>query len=291
MGTEMYDLAAVIRSRMPCITYDDGTLQQMWEHHDSDIRNGGFPADHVRKWIMRQAESSRAASLCCVSTRWAARSFIEDYGIPQTRVAIVGMGHRPRTASLSDKDWSIPTYLFVGVDWQRKNGAMVLDAFSRLRSHIPEAVLHVVGNHPVIEQPGVHEHGFLPRNDAAAQQRLDHLYASATCFVLPSKFDPSPISYFEAASAGLPVIATSQGGAGELLGQGALTVDPRNAGQIAEAMLRLADATTARTMGAAATAAAVHSSWQGVASRILEALQESVRGVALSEQRDDHHAI
>lgn len=290
MGTEMYDLAAVIRSKVLCVTYDDGTLQQMWNHHDSDIRNAGFPQDHVRTWIGRQAASSRSASLCCVSTRWAARSFIEDYGIPETRVAVVGMGHRPRTAARPDKDWSIPTYLFVGVDWHRKNGATVLDAFSRLRHRIPQAVLHVVGNHPAIEQPGVYGHGFLPRNDVAAQQALDHLYANATCFLLPSKFDPSPISYLEAASSGLPVIATSEGGAGELLGRGALTVNPRNADQIAEAMLRLADATTARAMGDAAAAAAVHSSWQGVAGRILKELSQGVRGTAFAPVRGANHA-
>lgn len=290
MGTEMYDLAAVIRSKVPCITYDDGTLQQMWNHGESDIRKAGFPQDQVRTWIGRQAASSRAASICCVSTRWAARSFVEDYAIAQDRIAVVGMGHRPRTAARLDKDWSLPTFLFVGVDWQRKNGAAVLEAFSRLRDRIPEAILHVVGNHPVIEQPGVYGHGFLPRNDAAAQQILDRLYARATCFVLPSKFDPSPISYLEAASSGLPVIATSHGGAGELLGLGALSVDPGDVDQIAEAMLRLADPTAARTMGTAAAAAAAHSSWRSVAGRILEALSDGVRNPALLPENGADHA-
>lgn len=282
MGTEMYDLAAVIRSKLPCVTYDDGTLAQMWNHQDSDIRNAGFPHGQVRMWIARQALSSRAASMCCVSTQWAAHSFAEDYGIPRDRVAVVGMGHRPRTAALEDKEWSLPTFLFVGVDWQRKNGAVVLDAFSRVRDRIPRATLHVVGNHPAIEQAGVYGHGFLPRNDAAAQRTLDRLYATSTCFVLPSKFDPSPISYLEAASSGLPVIATSQGGAGEVLGRGAMTVDPADVGGIAEAMIRLADPTTARTAGSAAFAGAANSSWRGVAGRILDALPEGVRGPAFA---------
>jgi glycosyltransferase involved in cell wall biosynthesis len=272
MGTEMYDLAAVVPAGLPCATYDDGTLQQMWNHSGSDIRSCGFPPRHVRRWIRRQSDSSRAASVCCVSTHWAARSFADDYAIPRDRIAVVGMGHRPRSAAPSGKDWSRPTFLFVGVDWKRKNGARVLEAFSRVRERVPAATLHVVGEHPHIDAPGVIDHGFLPKDNAASQELLDRLYAAATCFVLPSRFDPSPISYLEAASAGIPVIATPFGGAGELLGRGALTVDPSDTGSIAEAMVRLSAPQQARAMGEAAAQVAATASWTNVAGRILDAL-------------------
>ncbi|KQN89530.1 glycosyltransferase family 4 protein [Arthrobacter sp. Leaf69] len=272
MGTEMYDLATVIPTGVPCATYDDGTLKQMWDHPGSDIRSGDFPPHHVRRWIRRQSDSSRAASVCCVSTQWAARSFADDYAIPRDRIAVVGMGHRPRSAAAGDKDWSKPTFLFVGVDWQRKNGARVLEAFSRVRERVPAATMHVVGEHPLIDAPGVVDHGFLPKDNAASQEVLDRLYAVATCFVLPSKFDPSPISYLEAASAGIPVIATPFGGAGELLGRGAWTVDPSDSGSIAEAMVRLSAPQQARAMGEAAAQVAATASWTNVAGRILDAL-------------------
>lgn len=286
MGTEMYDLAAVIRAGVPCATFDDGTLQQMWRHPGSDIRNAGFPTDHVRRWIRRQAHSSRAATVCCVSTQWAARSFADDYAIPQSRIAVVGMGHRPRMTTAYDRDWSKPTFLFVGVDWQRKNGARVLEAFSRVRERVPAATMHVVGEHPFIDAPGVIDHGFLPKDDVAGQQLLDRLYATATCFVLPSKFDPSPISYLEAASAGMPVIATPNGGAGELLGRGALTADPSDVGSIAEAMMRLSAPLQARDMGEAAAQAAASASWTNVAGRILDALSETVKGSEFAQSVD-----
>ncbi len=291
MGTEMYALAAVIRTKVPCLSYDDGTLKQMWNHPDSDIRNGGFPPDHVRRWIRRQAVSSRASSLCCVSTHWAARSFAADYAIPQERIRVVGMGHRPRAAAPTNRDWSKPTYLFVGVDWQRKNGPHVMEAFSRVRKLVPEATFHVVGDHPAIDAPGVYGHGFLPMDDSAAQLSLDSLYAAATCFVLPSKFDPSPISYLEAASAGLPVIATPHGGAAELLGPGALTVDPADIGSIVQGMLHLADPVQARTMGAAAAAAAENSSWHNVAGRILDALSGLEQKTSLVPDDGARHAV
>jgi len=133
-----------------------------------------------------------------------------------------------------------------------------------------------VGRHPKLDQPGVVGHGFLAREDAAAQARLDALFASATAFVLPSRFDPSPIAYLEAASAGLPVIATTEGGAGELLGAAAITVHPDDPAGLVAAMRRLADPETAQSMGAQASHNARHASWSDVARRILGALEISV---------------
>lgn len=273
MGTEMYDLAAVSYPGVPVATYDDGTLRQMWRNPDSDIRQSGFPPDQVELWCDRQAASSRAATVCCVSTTWAATSFTADYGVTAERVQVVGMGHRPRLAAQdSVRDWSVPRYLFIGVDWKRKNGDAVLQAFAALHDLIPGATLDVVGQHPPINQPGVRGHGFLPRDDAAAQAVLDTLFATATAFVLPSRFDPSPIAYLEAASAGLPVIATTEGGAGELLGSAAITVHPDDGPALVAALLHLADPEIARVMGAQAEQNARSASWSEVARRVLEAL-------------------
>ncbi|ADX75031.1 glycosyltransferase [Pseudarthrobacter phenanthrenivorans Sphe3] len=273
MGTEMYDLPRILPAGLPIATYDDGTLLQMYADPLSDISQSRFPARHVSRWIDRQKRSSRAAHMCCVSTDWAAASFVADYNIPSRRVAVVGMGHRPRRGVAGVvRDWTVPRFLFVGVDWQRKNGNAVLEAFREVRHRYPEATLDIVGNHPALDVPGVTGHGFLSRVDAAAQQRLDCLYAGATCFVLPSRFDPSPIAYLEAASSGLPVIATTRGGAGSLLKEGALVVEPNDREALVAAMLTYSDPTAAARAGAAAADSAAASSWTHVALRIGDAL-------------------
>ncbi len=119
---------------------------------------------------------------------------------------------------------------------------------------------------------GVTGHGFLPRESARAQQLLDRLFARATAFVLPSLFNPSPISYLEAASAGLPVIGTTCGGAGELLQDAAISVDPHDREALIRAMLQLSDMDTARSMGTRALARAAESTWQAVSGRIADSL-------------------
>jgi glycosyltransferase involved in cell wall biosynthesis len=43
------------------------------------------------------------------------------------------------------RDWSTPRFLFVGNDFERKNGVAVVSAFKRLRDQVSEARLDVVG--------------------------------------------------------------------------------------------------------------------------------------------------
>lgn len=276
MGTEMYDLAAVLPRRVVSATYDDGTLAQMWDHENSDLRLAGFPEPHVARWIARQQHSTISADRNFVSTGWARRSFMNDYGVDPAKVVAVGMGHNPRSMGQRNRDWTDPTYLFVGVDWHRKNGERILAAFREVRSRYPQASLHLVGEVPPVQQDGVIVHGFLAREDAAAQAKLVQLYAKSSCFVLPSLFDPSPIACLEAASAGLPVVATTEGGAGELLGDGAAVVSPTDVKAITDAMLRFADADEAKRCGAAAAVAASDSTWDRVAERISSALAEQM---------------
>jgi glycosyltransferase involved in cell wall biosynthesis len=273
MGGDRYLLGRVRLPDVPAATYDDGTLAQQWRHPWSDLRNAGYDPADVTGWFDTQSASLRAADVCCVSTSWAAAAVAGDCDIREDRVVVVGMGHRPRLGAVSaERDWSVPRFLLVGVDWQRKNGDAVVRAFVRVREHYPDATLDLVGGHPRLDVPGVVGHGLLRLDDPQAQGLLDQLFARATAFVMPSMFDPSPIAYLEAASAGLPVVATTQGGAQELLGEAALTVHPTDDDALYGAMLRLADPQTARALGAEARRRSAESSWSAVAGRVLAAL-------------------
>ncbi|MCX6502863.1 MAG: glycosyltransferase family 4 protein [Microbacterium sp.] len=285
VGTDAYRLGRLDVRGARTATYDDATLQTMWDHPDSDTRAAGFRESAVRRWIDVQRASVRAATVACVSTGWAATSFRDGYGVPDHRVRVVGMGHRSRVPHPGVRRAPHPAFLFVGVDWKRKNGAAVLRGFARVRERFPDAVLHLVGEHTAVRQPGVLDHGLLRRDDVDAQRLLDRLYLSCTAFVLPSRFDPSPIAYLEAASAGLPVIATREGGAGELLREGAITVDPSADEEIARAMMTLADSAEAARRGALAARAARTATWHHVAGRILDALEAADPPGAVSSVR------
>jgi glycosyltransferase involved in cell wall biosynthesis len=269
MATDFYDLPRATKGcSVPIATYDDGTLALFSRYKDSDLRHAAFPMNRVRCWMRRQQSACRRADVAFVATEWVKQSVVEDYGISERKVAVVGMGHRPRPALRATRSFARPRFLFVGVDWHRKNGAGVVKAFARVRERIPDATLDVVGNHPPLNDPGITGHGLLRLDSERAQNLLDQLFRSATAFVLPSLFEPFGIAYLEAASSGLPIIATSSGGAGTLLGEAAIRVQPQDHDALVAAMLQVADPDVAQRMGACALLKSEGATWNAVTARM-----------------------
>ena len=137
------------------------------------------------KAIERQARAYSHAFACCFTTNWAANSAVDDYGVPRSKVRVVGVGrnHSPRPVT---RDWSVPRFLFVGFGWERKNGDGVVRSFVRVRESVPEARLDLVGGHPQVDVEGVTGHGLLSLDEDDERRKLDDLFETATCFVMPS---------------------------------------------------------------------------------------------------------
>jgi glycosyltransferase involved in cell wall biosynthesis len=273
MGADLYDLPLVMRERsVPVATYDDGNFALFLRYQDSDLHQERYPVEAVQFWAQRQAMACRWANIACVCTDWAKNFLVEDFNVPENKVHVVGVGHRPRLVSPDSRNWTAPRFLFVGINWKRKNGAAVVEAFARVRERFPNATLDLVGRHSAIDAPGITDHGFLSRENAHAQKVLDDLFRMATAFVLPSLFEPAGIAYLEAASAGLPVIGTNRGGARELLEGATLSVDPYDRESLVGAMLQLCDMEAARSMGERARIRVANSTWEAVSGRIAERL-------------------
>jgi glycosyltransferase involved in cell wall biosynthesis len=171
------------------------------------------------------------------------------------------------------RDWSTPHFLFIGKDWEGKNGEAVVRAFDRLRRDTPEATLDIVGNHPPLDSAGVTGHGPLSLDDPASRRRIEALYRRATCFVLPSHYEASALVYVEAGAAGLPCIGTINGGTRDLVGDAGRLVDPLDDEGLYQAMRELSNPATAEALGAIARERAPLFSWRAVAERIVRALQ------------------
>ncbi len=253
------------------VTFEDSTVLQArrsypWEHLE------GLADRDIERYAARQRAIYNSAVACCCATHWMAESVIEDYGVPPERVFVIGFGPNHQSAAPEPRDWSTPRYLFVGVDWKRKNGAAILAAFARLREHIPEAELDVVGEHPPIDQAGVRAHGRLSLARGEDRERMAGLYRRATAFVMPSLHEPAGLVYIEAAGQGLASIGTTDGGAATMIGPGGVVVDPRDPQRILEAMLTLADPHTAQRLGDLAHRHSMLLTWPKVAERLLRAL-------------------
>ncbi|WP_246375758.1 glycosyltransferase family 4 protein [Brachybacterium aquaticum] len=249
--------------------YLDMTTHQAIEHRMFTPKDSLSGLDESR---VRAADRAfRRVDVICASTPWAARSVVEEHGVPSAKVHAVGIGARPLDASRQIRDFSTPKYLFVGTRWERKNGPTVLAAFRRLREEHPSATLDIVGEHPDLKEPGVSTHGFLARDNAEHQRKLADLYGRATCLVLPGAFEAAGIVFIEASHQGIPSICGDVGGAADLVGSGGVAVPPGDVSALHAAM-RAMVGTPGERMGLAASKRADLFTWPSVARRILESL-------------------
>jgi glycosyltransferase involved in cell wall biosynthesis len=254
---------------VPIATFEDMTVAQTKQHPYPGWELLSPRAVEARVAAQRRAYAEAVA--CCLTSRWAAESVIRDYGVPASKVHVVGVG-RNHTAPVANRDWRQPRFLFVGMEWARKNGDGVVRAFVRLRGELPLARLDVVGQHPRLDEPGVVGHGVLRLDVPEERDRVERLFSEATCFVMPSHVEASAIAYVEAAAAGLPSIGTSCGGSEYLIGDGGLIVDPSDDQALLAAMRRLSEPETAARMGAAARRRSEMFTWPAVARRLVRAL-------------------
>lgn len=267
-------VGAQYRVRHPRVfTLEDMTVDQ--------ARRGEFGAWalHCRRTVAarnrRHRRTYERVEGLLAATQWAAASMQEDYGVAADKVHVIGLGGSPRTArsqTAGDKDWSTPCFLFVGHDWERKNGELLVEAFQRVRAERPEARLLLVGQHPKVEGPGIEDFGPLVLEDPDAQSLLAGLFARATCLVVPSRIEPAGLVYAEAGHAGIPSIGSDSGGAREMIGPGGAIVAAGDVEDLTWAMLRLADPDTARRLGAQGVGHAATLTWDKVAERALAAI-------------------
>lgn len=253
----------------PFATFEDMTVVQA-------VREGGaiyagLSERQAAKWQQRQKRIYERAKACCVASHWAAESVVEDYGIPAEKVRVVGLGHNV-AMEVPSRSWDTPHFLWVGSDWVRKSGPAIIEAFRRVRERYPDATLDLVGAHPEIDEDGVIGHGRLPLGSAQGQSEYRDLLSRATCYVMPSENEPLGIAYLDAASAGLPSIGTTRGGASDAVADGGRVIDPDDSESLAAAMIELCDPETAQALGDRAHARAQLYTWRAVAERILKAL-------------------
>jgi glycosyltransferase involved in cell wall biosynthesis len=136
--------------------------------------------------------------------------------------------------------------LFVGGDFERKGGPLLLEA---MRGGLAESCeLHIVTRDPLPTQRNVYVHNGLGPNSA----ELLNLFEMADVFVLPSLGECLAVVLMEATAAGLPVITTDIAALGEAVrvGESGLLIPPGDGPSLRAAIAALAsDAALRRRMG------------------------------------------
>lgn len=215
------------------------------------------------------------------NTRWTAETFAH-HGLPREKFWI----HAPACNSedpgpIQREANASPHVLFVGKDWSRKGGPLLLEAFAMLRKKAPNAKLTVMGCDPQVREPGVEVLGFLDKGSRADACLIDRAFRQATVFCMPSFWESVGLVYMEAALYGLPVVMLCGQGRAEVFPESmAIHLESPQARELAEALVHLHENhDLSRKMGGSGRAHVLENyMWPDVAGRLLNRM--AAAGVA-----------
>jgi glycosyltransferase involved in cell wall biosynthesis len=258
-----------------------------------------FPEYHLplNRWFLQNAMPHflrRADAIIAVS-ECTKRDAIRLYNIPPEKITVIYEAADPALHSETDANriaqvraryaHNQPFLLFVGVIEPRKNVIALVDALRVLRARGYPQRLLIAGRKGWLYQPTfdhVERAGmedavtfldFVPDDDLRA------LFAACDAFVFPSLYEGFGLPPLEAMAAGAPVVCANTASLPEVVGDAALLVNPRDVGELANAIERvITDRALRDELRARGLARAARFSWERAARETLAVYAQVARG-------------
>jgi glycosyltransferase involved in cell wall biosynthesis len=245
--------------------------------------------DGVRRRLLvsRSIDASRFVLACSDFTR---REIARYFPAQTDKVVTVPLGADddlltppPRAEARARLGVVGELVLTVGAILNRRRLPELLRAFARVRRALPSVVLDVVGEnrtHPRRDLDGLAEGLGLSRHVRFSgfvdETALADRHAAADAAVFLSDYEGFGLPAVESAVRGLPVVASREPSLGEVLGDAALLVDPRDEGAIADGLVRvLTDEGLRTALCERGRALASRYSWAKAAARTREVLHSA----------------
>jgi glycosyltransferase involved in cell wall biosynthesis len=211
--------------------------------------------ERARREAIYRTHCERAA-LVVAMTSWGRRDFVESYGLPAERVAVVPGGSvlreypAPTPADLERlrSHLSLPEsfLLYPAQTWAHKNHEHLLEALARLRGDHGITIPLVCPGKQTRHYRRIAE--LVDRLDLSATTsfpgfvsslELRGLYELGTALVFPSRFEGWGLPICEAFDAGLPVASSTATGLPDVVGDAGLLFDPEDVAEMAAQLRRL----------------------------------------------------
>ncbi|MDP6756714.1 MAG: glycosyltransferase family 1 protein [Chloroflexota bacterium] len=269
------------------------------------VHDLAFMLDEAERFFTREmiahldrctAANVHAAAKVVAVSHTTARDVERFYGVPTSEIEVLHNAHdaemfrldidgKAVEATKRELGLAAPFFLHVGTIQPRKNLAVVLEGFERLRKGGDERELLLVGvagwsgeeeSSRGLPDPealdGVRLLGGLPTEQVA------HLMKAAEALIMAGFYEGFGLPALEAMACGTPVLAAEAGALPEVVGDVGLLFDPNDPAELAGLMRRVGEEPGLRErLGAEATALASEFSWESHA-RGLVAIAESLAG-------------
>jgi glycosyltransferase involved in cell wall biosynthesis len=158
--------------------------------------------------IERQKKVYNNSAGIFTMSQWLADYIVSNMGIPADKVHHVGGGINVNPNMIDPAKKTGNKILFVGRDFKRKAGPLVVDAFKILvAKHQPDAELYIIGpsENPVKGSlSNIHFVG------EASNKELSYYFNICDIFCMPSHFEAYGLVFIEALTYGLPCIGRNK---------------------------------------------------------------------------------
>lgn len=276
----MYGTSFHPKLGVPTYCYFDATAAQVGEAHAWDFAY--FTPRKISGIVRRQQAIFEMCTGIFPRSQWAAASVHEDFGVPWEKICVAGAGPNDLPEPLPHGPYDSKNILFVGTEFERKGGPLILAAFQRLRKTIPDATLTIVGCRPAIDAPGVEVAGHLSKHTPEGLRRMQEYYARASVFCIMSAFEPFGIAVLEASHSGVPCVAPRRFAFPETIrdGETGKLVETYGADELSGVLATLLSSPAQlESMGRAAQNYVWREwTWEAAANRIIRRITEDLAG-------------
>lgn len=224
---------AYYKDEKPMVFYTDATFGGMLDYY--------VPSKSCYRWAVKNAMNQEKialenADLAIYASQWAVDTAVKFHQADARKCVVVNRGAnikhnlsreeiyeliKHREAVVKSKKC---VFMFLGTDWKRKGGPLAVEITKIMNQEYDiEAIIKVVGCKPQISESDkefVDIIGYLDKSKKSDYERLENIFKEASFFLLPSRSEAQGISYTEACSWGLPVIASDTGGVSGIVKDG-----------------------------------------------------------------------
>jgi glycosyltransferase involved in cell wall biosynthesis len=212
---------AYLKTDIPIIIIADANFHSMIDYYFKNLCKVSIE-DGDKMELMAYNKSLHIV----FSSEWAANTAVDFYGLRKDKVSVIPFGANIDIApdqNILKKDLNTPLeLLFIGKEWERKGGDIVLDTFYLLNKNNIPANLTIIGTNPPnnFKNKNIHVYNFLNKNSKNDRIIFEKLLLKADIFFMPSREECYGIVFCESNAYGIPCLSSDTGGISTIIKNG-----------------------------------------------------------------------
>lgn len=213
------------KDKKPMVFYTDATFGGMLNYY---INKDDYSKRAIRNGFIQERLAIHNSDIIIYTSEWAKQTAVEFHKAELSKCIVVNRGANIKHSFSKERIFQIIkrrnlakgikgcNFMFLGKDWERKGGPFACEIVRLLNEEFKiKAKLNIIGCTPNVDKKFrnyVNVIGFLNKQIKEEYNLIEKTFQESDFLLLPTRREAQGISYTEACSWGLPVIATNTGG-------------------------------------------------------------------------------